>query len=216
MTEDRWLRCAMPKPLLDFLGVKANARKMRLFACALCRSVWDILLDKRSRTAIRKLEDYADDLGNEQLRLDAYNIANAAFLDAPYSYNNPNWSAACAVVCAASPDTPPNLYGNFESAVNASRGLDGSAIRRLETDTLRELFGNPFRPVAFNPEWLTDTVLMLARQMYKSREFSAMPILADALQDAGCDNDDVLNHCRDAKQTHVRGCWVVDLVLGKK
>ena len=52
--------------------------------------------------------------------------------------------------------------------------------------------------------------------MYETRDFSAMPILADALQDAGCDNDDVLNHCRDAKQVHVRGCWVVDLVLGKE
>ncbi|MBN9122540.1 MAG: hypothetical protein J0I06_25905 [Planctomycetes bacterium] len=79
---------------------------------------------------------------------------------------------------------------------------------------MRELFGNPFRPVPFAPEWRTDTVLALARQMYGARDFSAMPILADALQDAGCDNDDVLRHCRD-KALHVRGCWVVDLVLGK-
>jgi hypothetical protein len=52
--------------------------------------------------------------------------------------------------------------------------------------------------------------------MYESRDFSAMPILADALQDAGCDNDDILSHCRDTSLTHVRGCWVVDLVLGKE
>ena len=51
--------------------------------------------------------------------------------------------------------------------------------------------------------------------MYESREFSAMPILADALQDAGCEDDAILTHCRDPKQIHVRGCWVVDLVLGK-
>lgn len=62
--------------------------------------------------------------------------------------------------------------------------------------------------------WLTSDVLALARQMYESRDFSAMPILADALQDAGCDNPDVLNHCREPG-VHVRGCWVVDLVLGK-
>ena len=60
------------------------------------------------------------------------------------------------------------------------------------------------------------TRLHLARGMYDSRDFSAMPILADALQDAGCDNDDILNHCRDASGVHVRGCWVVDLVLGKE
>ena len=80
----------------------------------------------------------------------------------------------------------------------------------------RDIFGNPFRPVAFSPAWRTDTAVSLARGMYESREFSAMPILADALQDAGCDNDDILNHCRDAKQVHVRGCWVTDLVLGKE
>ena len=80
---------------------------------------------------------------------------------------------------------------------------------------VRDIFGNPFRPVAFNPAWRTDTALTLARQMYDSRDFGAMPILADALQDAGCDSEDVLNHCRGADTPHVRGCWVVDLVLGK-
>ncbi|MBM3980916.1 MAG: hypothetical protein FJ304_11635 [Planctomycetes bacterium] len=77
-----------------------------------------------------------------------------------------------------------------------------------------EVAGNPFRPVAFSPDWRTSTVLALARQMYDAREFGAMPILADALQDAGCDNDDVLNHCREPGD-HVRGCWVCDGVLGK-
>ncbi|MBM3978757.1 MAG: hypothetical protein FJ304_00455 [Planctomycetes bacterium] len=80
---------------------------------------------------------------------------------------------------------------------------------------LRDIFGNPFRPVTFTTDWRTNTVVTLARTMYDAREFSAMPILADALQDAGCDNDDILNHCRDTTATHVRGCWVVDLVLGK-
>ena len=77
-----------------------------------------------------------------------------------------------------------------------------------------EVVGNPFRPVQFFDDWRTDTAVSLAHQMYERREFSAMPILADALQDAGCDNDDVLKHCRDPNQVHLRGCWVVDLVLG--
>ena len=79
----------------------------------------------------------------------------------------------------------------------------------------RDLFGNPFRPVTFLPAWRTDTAVTLARQMYDAREFSAMPILADALQDAGCDDPDILDHCR-REGPHVRGCWVVDLVLGKE
>jgi hypothetical protein len=96
------------------------------------------------------------------------------------------------------------------------RGLTRSnrkeAIARQET-LFHDIFGNPFRPVTFSPEWRTGTAVDLARTMYESRDFSAMPILADALQDAGCDNDDILSHCRDSNPTHVRGCWVVDLVL---
>ncbi len=80
---------------------------------------------------------------------------------------------------------------------------------------LHDIFGNPFRPVAFDPRWQTSTAVGLARTMYDARDFGAMPILADALQDAGCEDDAILNHCRDPQQVHVRGCWVVDLVLGK-
>ncbi|AMV27455.1 hypothetical protein VT84_23850 [Gemmata sp. SH-PL17] len=81
---------------------------------------------------------------------------------------------------------------------------------------LRDVVGFfPFRPVAFSPAWRTDTAVALASQMYESRDFNAMPILGDALQDAGCDSADVLNHCREPA-VHVRGCWVVDLVLGKE
>ena len=66
-----------------------------------------------------------------------------------------------------------------------------------------------------NRSWRTSTVVALAKGIYQDRAFDRMPILADALQDAGCTNEDILQHCRDPKQVHVRGCWVVDLVLGK-
>ena len=84
-----------------------------------------------------------------------------------------------------------------------------------QDDVIAEVFGDPFKPVAFAPEWRTDTAVLLAKQMYDSRDFSVMPILADALQDAGCDSEDVLDHSR-GPGPHVRGCWVVDLVLGKE
>ena len=80
---------------------------------------------------------------------------------------------------------------------------------------LRDIFGNPYRPAALDPAWLTADVRALAQGIYDERAFDRMPILADALQDAGCDNDAILTHCRDAAQVHVRGCWVVDLLLGK-
>jgi hypothetical protein len=101
----------------------------------------------------------------------------------------------------------------YDDAATASG--DPDAEYAAQADLLRDIFGNPFRPVVFDPAWGTDTAVSLAKHVYESRDFSAMPILADSLQDAGCENADVLTHCRDEKQPHVRGCWVVDLVLGK-
>jgi hypothetical protein len=87
--------------------------------------------------------------------------------------------------------------------------------RASQAALLRDIFGNPFRPVTPDPAWLTSTVVALAAGIYADRAFDRLPILADALQDAGCDHPDVLAHCRDPHLTHVRGCWVVDLLLGK-
>jgi hypothetical protein len=84
-----------------------------------------------------------------------------------------------------------------------------------QSQLVRDIFGNPFRSVTFSSEWRTITAVALANLMYDARDFSAMPILADALQDAGCEVPDILNHCRSGG-VHVRGCWVVDLVLGKE
>jgi hypothetical protein len=89
-----------------------------------------------------------------------------------------------------------------------------NAEKATQARLLRDIFGNPVRPVTLSPSWRTATVVSLAQQMYDARDFSAMPILADALQDAGCDTDDILDHCRRPGE-HVRGCWAVDLVLGK-
>ena len=80
---------------------------------------------------------------------------------------------------------------------------------------LDDIFGNPFRPVVFEPSWRTSTAVAVAYGIYEERAFDRMPILADALEDAGCDNEDILNHCRQPGE-HVRGCWVVDFVLGNK
>jgi hypothetical protein len=93
--------------------------------------------------------------------------------------------------------------------------VDYDREQAAQCDRLRDVVGNPFRPVTFAPEWRTDTVLSLVRQMYESCDFGVLPILADALQDAGCNNEDILGHCR-GPGPHVRGCWVVDLVLGKE
>jgi hypothetical protein len=110
--------------------------------------------------------------------------------------------------------------GAGEAGCDARRGSAGlaagtSAESRAMAEMVRDVFGNPFRPVTFDPAWRTEDAVLLAKGMYESRDFSAMPILADALQDAGCDDERVLAHCRGPQQVHVRGCWVADLVLGK-
>jgi hypothetical protein len=81
-------------------------------------------------------------------------------------------------------------------------------------DLARHIAGNPFRPVSRGPEWRSAPAVALARQMYDSRNFSAMPVLGDALEEAGCLEEQVSAHCR-ASSTHVRGCWLVDLILSK-
>ncbi len=88
-------------------------------------------------------------------------------------------------------------------------------IRAHHLRLFHDIFPNPFRPVTFAPEWRTEAAVGIAAQMYDSRDFGNMPVLADALQDAGCELPEVLAHCRDPHGVHVRGCWVVDLVLGK-
>jgi hypothetical protein len=116
-----------------------------------------------------------------------------------------------SAIAYASPSTPK---GNREEEVAFFRQVSRTE-KKILAEVLRCIFGNPFRPVAFSPEWRTDTALSLAGQMYASRDFAAMSILADALQDAGCDSADILDHCRGSGP-HVRGCWCVDLVLEKE
>ena len=83
-----------------------------------------------------------------------------------------------------------------------------------QCDLIRDIFDNPFRPAPFDPAWRSTTVASIAEAIYTDRAFDRMPILADALEDAGCTSREILDHCRSLGE-HVRGCWVVDLVLGK-
>ncbi len=89
---------------------------------------------------------------------------------------------------------------------------------RAQCGLVRDIFGNPFRPVALDPAWLAwndGTVPKLAQAIYDERAFDRLPLLADALEDAGCTDAEILAHCR-GPGPHVRGCWVVDLLLEKK
>jgi hypothetical protein len=93
-------------------------------------------------------------------------------------------------------------------------GRTYGAERRAQADHLRDIMGNPFRRVKVDPSWLTPNVIMLARAAYVERAFDRMPILGDALEEAGCTDTAIPAHCRESVE-HVRGCWVVDALLGK-
>jgi hypothetical protein len=79
---------------------------------------------------------------------------------------------------------------------------------------VRDIFGNPFRRIEFSPAWKTQNVIDLATTIFNDNAFDRMPILADALMDAGCEDETIINHCRHETH-HVRGCWLVDEIMGK-
>jgi hypothetical protein len=238
MTEAEWLACGDSRKMLEFLRDKLSERKLRLFSCACCRRIWPLLSDERSQTAVRVAELYADgSVGSEHLSAAAAG-AKASVLVGGLS---PHPASAAHRAAYDPKDYPPpypdapsiNAFATAEDAAQAAACADElwkagrnrkrakvsfNRARREERaaqgQLFRDIFGNPFRPSVAVPSWLTSTVVALASQMYEGRDFSAMPILADALEDAGCDNEDVLHHCR-GPGAHVRGCWVIDLVLGK-
>ncbi len=232
MTEAEWLACKEPGQFLTHLGRKAHDRKRRLFACACCYRIWSLLSSEASRAAVVAAERFADgqiDWVELELRERAAKRTAWERFDQAWAKSAAD---ACSFVAAERASSAVNAHQSAgyakmwlaveQRGTNPERPDFKEISEAAEAEEvaqqvviLRDIFGNPFRRVAFPPEWRTDTAVNLARQMYDARDFFAMPILADALQDAGCDNDDILNHCRNPGE-HVRGCWVVDLVLGKE
>jgi hypothetical protein len=183
-----------------------SKRKLRLFAVGCCRLVWDQIEGVAERRLVELVEEEAE---YPERRVD---IELTRRVPIVLTDNSRPGFVTFLLHGIIEPRASTAAYTAAWCAPKfGTRGSDSYAVYQL----VRDVFGNPFRPVAFNPAWRTDTALSLAQQMYESRDFGAMPILADALQDAGCDSEEILNHCRDATLTHVRGCWVVDLVLGK-
>jgi hypothetical protein len=105
------------------------------------------------------------------------------------------------------------------AAAERAEAAERQRFQHVESEVLRDLIGPlPFRPVSLDParlSWHDGLLVSMSRQMYDSRDFSDMPVLGDALEEAGCTDADILGHCRSAGE-HVRGCWIVDLLLGKE
>jgi hypothetical protein len=243
MTEAEWLSCTKPERMLHHLYGKVSDRKVRLFACACLRRVARFLDHPQSRQALEVAELFADGEADDARRRVTLAAAKTAarwprrrpFWDAGDMTRDAAGAArdvlqariqGSVVIEALRRITIAAGAEAFESA-SAAEGWEGvyqkaerlrAAVPPVQCDLLRDVFGNPFRPAEVSPAWLEwngGTVRSVARAIYDERAFGRLPVLADALEEAGCTDADLLAHCRSGGP-HARGCWVVDALLGKK
>ena len=237
MSEKEWLQATDPLRMLEFLRGKVSDRKLRLFVVACCRRALP-LLSTELRQALRVAELLADGQVTERERKAARAAAMAAGRigygcgaakdavamalrrkaadAAQFAFKHAGWLAAVWTWTAATGRPAA------EAPAYATDGWDGFAIlcaaeQAAQCELIRDIIGNPFRPVAVRLSWLVwndRTISKLAQSIYEDRAFDRLPILGDALEEAGCHDADILNHCRRPGE-HIRGCWTVDLLLGK-
>jgi hypothetical protein len=208
--------------MLTILEPKGSDRKLRLFAVACCRSVSALLIDERSRHAVDIAERYAESGAGEDELLAAYALADqcaSAFLEAG------DETRYCAALAAAWVCVDPG-YANAAYAASHAAYYALQAGGGAELSAQAALLADIFPPSALSsspppapvpPEWLLSNdgaARRLCHSIDEGGRYEWMPQLADALEDAGCRDERILEHCR-APGTHVRGCWVLDLLLGK-
>jgi len=237
MTEADWLACTDAQQLLAFLQ-RAGAvsdRKARLLAVAVCRRVGHLLVHPESRACVEAAERYADGLAPAAAVAAARAAAETRLGDA---WHGPlaRWHEAAAATAAEwacwldEPGEPAEMAAAAGHACErAARAVADAKVyvgapyvafaagpdpqeQAHQAALVRDVFGPPpFRRVAFAPAWRTPAAVALARSMYEGRRFEDLPLLADALEEAGCVDPAILNHCR-RPGVHVKGCWVLDLV----
>jgi hypothetical protein len=213
MTEAEWLACADPQTMLDFLWGKASERKLRLFFCACCRGK-QYTVCPHGHAAVATAEAFADGLADESVRADAERLIQSLLP------NEGDWSPYSLIAWALHRPKGGSYPLNYVMMWAIPSVLQARLASTDEiTSILRDIFGPlPFYPVTISPAvlaWSDKTVTRIAEAIYDERAFDRMPILADALEDAGCTEQTILDHCRGGG-LHVRGCWVLDLLLGKE
>jgi hypothetical protein len=224
MTEAQWRTCSNLPVMLEFLRGKVSDRKLRLFACACCRFTFSVLaedFDRSIEEIIEAMEWYAEGLAGEDLRQDAERQARLiecgpALID---DLVFPALTATASTVVSAT-DVWTSLVDYVEQLDDEDWRNPGAVkLISFGRQALNDIIGPfPFRCVTLKPSWLAwndGTIPKLAQGIHDDRAFDRLPLLADALSDAGCDDDDILAHCRQQGK-HVWGCWPVDLLLDKK
>jgi hypothetical protein len=226
MTEAEWLTGRRVEEMLKHLGRSASPRKLRYFLVACARRVLPREPDREMMEALAVAERFADqaasarELARARTALKAQQASRAARWKPLYSNHIrslPAWHATREQVVRAAAEgsgccawsSTRRTWGNHTVMTFPEEEL------RAQADLLRDIFGNPFQHPAFAPTWRAPEVLQLARAIYKDRAFDGLPILADALEDAGCDNQELLAHAR-SPGPHVCGCWALDLILQKE
>jgi hypothetical protein len=218
MNEREWLASADPAAMLEAVGGRARERKLRLFAVACCRRLSHHSRNRSQRDLLEVVEGYADG------RVEAVGLRKALNLAAGHGVR-----ISFAVWFTAHPWN----FRPTEAAREAGNEVGKVTKRSAHSKTwetardaecaaqaalLRDVLGNPFRtPPAIDPAWLAwheGLIASMARRMYEARDFADLPVLADALEEAGCADERLLGHCR-SPGPHVRGCWPVDLLLGR-
>jgi len=211
MTEAEWLACEDSGRMLAFLGTKASARKLRLFATAGCRLVAHMLLPE-SQAGIDLAERVADGLADEHERKRGRERAlQVGWHEDGLSMHQrgPAKSAVAHAMARKPQDAATNVMFQLGWMCGELPAL------------LRDIIGNPFGPTILDATWKMPAVLSLAQAAHDERTLPSghldntrLAVLSDALEDAGCTDADVLDHLRSPGH-HVRGCWALDLVLGK-
>jgi hypothetical protein len=220
MTEQEWDHCTDPDEMLHYLNGRANDRKLRLFCCACCRRVWDSLADPKSRSAVGTAERYADGSASPEELAAAERAAEAVAFAAARTREELPPDVTQAALAAVGEKAGAIIWAAW-AASGATRAPREE--QQQQCDLLRDLY-NPFHPAALDPAWLAwhgGASGKLARAVYDERELPSghldagrLAVLADMLEEGGCSDAVILGHLR-GPGPHVRGCFAVDLLLGK-
>jgi hypothetical protein len=224
MTEKEWLKCTEPQKMLEFLRGKASDRKLRLFAVACCRRIWP-LLPYENRKAVEVVERFVDGQASAKELVATGGWFGWVTQTTTLAVDSASFTSRAVASEAALAAGRSVKHDDVAAAYTTAWAAAEATARISQAEFLRDIFGPlPFRDVALGrafPTWQDATVVRLAQAAYEERQMpegvldkGRLAVLADALEEAGCTDADILNHLR-CPGPHVRCCWPVDLCLGK-